>query len=316
MEKPVEQTTQYLERNLFNLHFTNPLWAASGCFGFGWNYQDLYHPSEWGAIVLKALTLEERIGNPGTRAIKLDQYGYVDSWMNSVGLKNPGYANFMRDLYPKVKDLNTVVVANINGNTIEEYVELAHKMNELKHIDIIEVNVSCPNVGKQGTSFGTDPEAVYDLIHAIRQVVPQKPIIVKLTPNVTNVIVIGQAVEKAGADGVALINSWSGLILDPTTLKPIFRNVTGGVSGPIVKPVGLRQTYELATVLKIPIIGIGGIKSAQDVLEYLACGASLVQVGAAIYNNPLIHRQIIADLVTYCQEHDLDSIYRVQNRAH
>ena len=312
----MHKISKYLKTNVFGLDFANPLIAASGCFGFGWNYQDLYHPSEWGGIALKALTLEERVGNAGTRAIKLDRYGYHDSWMNSVGLKNPGYANFMRDLYPKVADLKTVVLANINGNTIDDYVALAQKMNQLEHIDIVEVNVSCPNVGAKGVSFGIDPDAVYQLIVAVRQQLPQKPMIVKLTPNVADIVPIGQAVERAGADGIALINSWSGLILDPTTLKPIFDNVSGGVSGPILKPVGLRQTYQLAATVQIPLIGIGGISCAQDVLEYLACGASLVQVGAAIYNNPLVHREIIKGLIDYCEEHHLESIYAIQKRAH
>lgn len=273
----------------------NPLIAASGTFGFGREYNELYDISMWGAISVKGLTLEPRIGNPPRRIAETPS-----GILNSVGLQNPGVDEFIRTELPWLRERGVTVIANVAGSCEEDYAEAVRRVSDAK-VDMVELNVSCPNVKHGGLAFGTDPDCVKSVVSAVRRVC-KVPLIVKLSPNVTDITAIAKAAEDAGADALSLINTLLGMAVDLKTGKPVLANVTGGLSGPCVKPVALRMVYQTVNAVKIPVIGMGGITSGRDAAEFLAVGAKAVMVGTANITDPMAGPRILRELRPFLEE--------------
>lgn len=291
-----------LEVNIHGLTLKNPIMTASGTFGNGYEYSDFFDVSCLGGIILKATTAEKRDGNPYPRMAET-----ASGMINAVGLQNKGVDFFETDIYPKVKDFNTNVIANVAGSSIESYVEVARKMNRLEHIAAIELNISCPNVKQGGMSFGTKPESAREITSAVREVY-DKTLIVKLTPNVTSVVDIAEAVIEGGADAVSLVNTFMGMAIDVETRKPVISTITGGVSGPAIKPIALRMVWQVAKAVKVPVIGIGGISTAEDVVEFLLAGATAVEIGTANFINPRATVDALEDLRKYMADHKINDV--------
>ena len=272
--------------------FRNPVIAASGCYGFGYEFNDIYPIDEFvGGISLKGTTLEPRFGNPLPRIAEAPA-----GMLNSVGLQNPGVEKVISEEIPKLRKVyNGVVLANISGFSVEEYVECCRRISEVDTVDIIELNVSCPNVHGGGMSFGTSPKSVKEVVTAVREVA-RKPLFVKLSPNVTDIVKIARAAEKAGADGLVLINTLMGMRFDLKTGKPILANGTGGLSGPAIFPVALRMVYQVSNACRIPVIGCGGVSTADDVREMMMAGAVAVEVGSANLRDPYAIPKIVKEL--------------------
>lgn len=279
-----------LEVELNDLKLKNPIMPASGCFGFGREYAKLYDLNMLGAIVVKATSVKERLGNPTPRIAETPS-----GMLNSIGLQNPGMDVVIEKELPWLAQYKTPVMVNVAGSVLEEYVEVADKISKVDEVGMIELNISCPNVKSGGIAFGTDPKVAYELVKAVK-VVCNVPLYVKLSPNVTDIVSMAKAVEEAGADGISMINTLIGMRFDLKTKKPILANKIGGLSGPAIKPVALRMIYEVYQNVSIPIIGIGGITSAEDVAEFFLAGASAVQVGTANFVNPYAMIEIINDL--------------------
>lgn len=263
-----------------DLHFKNPVMTASGTFGYGSEFDDFFDLSRLGGILLKGSTMEPREGNPYPRMAETPS-----GMLNSVGLQNKGIDYFEKNIYPKVSKYDTNVIVNVNGNYIEEYVALAERVNKLKKISAIELNISCPNVKMGGMAFGTNPASAREVTKAVRAVY-SKTLIVKLSPNVTNIVEFARIAEEEGADSVSLINTLLGMAIDVGRLKPSLSTITGGLSGPAVKPVALRMVWQVANAVKIPVIGIGGIMNATDAIEFFLAGATAIQVGTASFIDP------------------------------
>ncbi len=278
--------------DLNGLLLKNPVTVASGTFGFGREFSDFYDLSLLGAISVKGLTLKPREGNPVPRLAETPM-----GMINSVGLQNPGVEAFIRDEIPFLRKFDTKIIANINGNTLEEYVEMA-KILDQEDVDSIEVNISCPNVKSGGMAFGTDPLMASKVTSAVRNVT-SKHIIVKLSPNVTDIRTIAKAAEVAGANCLSMINTITGMAFDLKTRRPVIANRIGGLSGPAVKPVGVRMVYETASVVSIPIIGMGGIMNAEDAFEYILAGATAIAVGTGNLVNPMCAPQVLEGLKKY-----------------
>lgn len=278
--------------DLNGLILKNPVTVASGTFGFGREFSDFYDLSLLGAISVKGLTLKPREGNPVPRLAETPM-----GMINSVGLQNPGVEAFIRDEIPFLRKFDTRIIANINGNTLEEYVEMA-KILDQEDVDSIEVNISCPNVKSGGMAFGTDPLMASKVTSAVRNVT-SKHIIVKLSPNVTDIRTIAKAAEVAGANCLSMINTITGMAFDLKTRRPVIANRIGGLSGPAVKPVGVRMVYEAASVVGIPIIGMGGIMNAEDAFEYILAGATAIAVGTGNLVNPMCAPQVLEGLKKY-----------------
>lgn len=278
--------------DLNGLILKNPVTVASGTFGFGREFADFYDLGLLGAISVKGLTLKPREGNPVPRLAETPM-----GMINSVGLQNPGVEVFIRDEIPFLRKYDTKIIANINGNTLEEYVEMA-KILDKEDIDSIEVNISCPNVKSGGMAFGTDPLMASKVTAAVRNVT-SKHLIVKLSPNVTDIRTIAKAAEVSGANCLSMINTITGMAFDLKTRRPIIANRIGGLSGPAVKPVGVRMVYETASVVSIPIIGMGGIMTAEDAFEYMLAGASAIAVGTGNLVNPMCAPQVLEGLKKY-----------------
>lgn len=291
-----------LEVNIHGLTLKNPIMTASGTFGNGYEYSDFFDVSCLGGIILKATTAEKRDGNPYPRMAET-----ASGMINAVGLQNKGVEFFETDIYPKVKDFNTNVIANVAGSSIESYVEVARKMNRLEHIAAIELNISCPNVKQGGMSFGTKPESAREITSAVREVYG-KTLIVKLTPNVTSVVDIAEAVIEGGADAVSLVNTFMGMAIDVETRKPVISTITGGVSGPAIKPMALRMVWQVAKAVKVPVIGIGGISTAEDVVEFLLAGATAVEIGTANFINPRATVDALEGLRKYMADHKINDV--------
>lgn len=291
-----------LEVNIHGLTLKNPIMTASGTFGNGYEYSDFFDVSCLGGIILKATTAEKRDGNPYPRMAET-----ASGMINAVGLQNKGVDFFETDIYPKVKDFNTNVIANVAGSSIESYVEVARRMNRLEHIAAIELNISCPNVKQGGMSFGTKPESAREITSAVREVY-DKTLIVKLTPNVTSVVDIAEAVIEGGADAVSLVNTFMGMAIDVETRKPVISTITGGVSGPAIKPIALRMVWQVAKAVKVPVIGIGGISTAEDVVEFLLAGATAVEIGTANFINPRATVDALEDLRKYMADHKINDV--------
>lgn len=294
-----------LSTQIHNLHLKNPVMTASGTFGYGEEFADFFDVACLGGIVVKGTTGERRQGNDYPRMAETPA-----GMLNAVGLQNVGVANFCKDVYPRIQHLDTNIIVNVSGSSIEEYCSVAEQVNELERIPAIELNISCPNVKKGGMGFGTKPDMAAQVVEAVRKVYG-KTLIVKLTPNVTDITEIARAVESAGADSVSLINTVLGMAIDVERQRPCLSTVTGGLSGPCVKPLAVRMVWQVAHAVKIPVVGLGGISTAADALEFLMAGAKAVEVGTANFIDPTVTVKIVDGLEDYCQRHGIKDINEI-----
>lgn len=300
-----------LSVNLSGLTLSNPIIPASGVFGFGYEYAELYDINILGSFSFKGTTRDERFGNPTPRIAEC-----ASGMLNAVGLQNPGIDKVISEELPKLKAVfHKPVIANISGFSKEEYVYNCEKIDKCDEVGIIEVNISCPNVHNGGMSFGTDAKSAYEITSAVKSVV-KKPVYMKLSPNVTDIAEIARACEAGGADGISMINTLMGMRIDLKTRKPIIKNKTGGYSGPAIFPVALAMVYKVYETVKIPIIGMGGISSARDVIEMMLAGASAVEVGAANLINPFVCKEIIENLPEVMKEYNIDKLSDITGGAH
>jgi len=297
--------------NLSGVTLSNPIIPASGTFGYGTEFAELYDLNILGSISFKGTTVEERFGNSTPRIADCES-----GMLNSVGLQNPGLKAVCGHELPRLAALyRKPVIANISGFTVEEYVVCAWAMESQDNIGIIEINVSCPNVHGGGMSFGVSPEAAAEVTKAVKAVT-SKPVYIKLSPNVTDIVSIARACEEAGADGLSLINTLLAMRIDLKTRKPVLANKMGGLSGPAIFPVALRMVYQVFEAVKIPIIGMGGVSSAEDVIEMMLAGASAVQIGAANLKNPYVCKEIIEDLPRVMEKYKINSLREIIGGAH
>src|SRR5680860_354645 len=285
-----------------DLKFKNPVLTASGTSGFAEELNDFYDVSKLGGILLKGTTLHNRDGNAYPRMAET-----ASGMLNAVGLQNKGVDYFIKNIYPRIKEYKTHLIANVNGSTVEEYIEVTEKINELANITAIELNISCPNVKEGGMSFGISCPSAEAVTREVRRVC-DKALIVKLSPNVTDITEIAKAVEGQGADSVSLVNTFLGMAIDAEKRIPLLSTVTGGLSGPAIKPIALRMVWQVYNAVKIPIIGMGGIMNAADAIEFMLAGASAVQVGTAIFKDPFIPLQIIDGIENYLIRHNMQSV--------
>lgn len=272
------------------LSLKNPIMPASGCFGFGLEYAKYYDLSKLGAIMIKAATAEPRFGNPTPRVAETPS-----GMLNAIGLQNPGVKVIIEEILPQLEDYDVPVIANVAGSSLEEYVIVCEQISQANNVCAIELNISCPNVKHGGIAFGTDADVAYELTQAVKQV-SSVPVYVKLSPNVTDIVPIAQAIERAGADGLTMINTLVGMRIDLKTRQPILANQTGGLSGPGIKPIAIRLIHQVSHAVDLPIIGMGGVQSAEDVLEMYLAGASAVAVGTANFTDPYICPKLIDEL--------------------
>jgi len=291
--------------NIKDLYFKNPVLTASGTCGFGQEIADFVDLEKLGGVVMKGTTLKHREGNNYPRMAETPS-----GMLNAVGLQNKGVDNFVKNIYPTIKDVNSNFIVNVNGSTIEEYVELTERINELDKIPAIELNISCPNVKEGGMAFGVSCPSAEAVVKAVRAVY-HKPLIVKLSPNVTNIAEIARAVEGQGADSVSLVNTFLGMAINAETRKPVLSTITGGLSGPAIKPIALRMVWQVAQAVKVPVIGMGGIMNATDAIEFMLAGATAVQVGTAIFIDPTIPVQIVDGINAYLERHQFSSVKEI-----
>lgn len=280
----------------------NPVMPASGTFGYGEEYAPFLDLEKIGAIVTKGLSLKPKAGNPTPRIAETSS-----GMLNAIGLQNVGIDAFIEHKMPFLRTVNTPIIANFFGNTLEEYGEVAKRLNDIPEIAAGELNISCPNVKQGGIVFGTDPKAASEVVTLVRKNL-QKPLIVKLTPNVTDITVVARAVEEAGADVIACINTLTGMSVDIYTRKPRIANRTGGLSGPAIRPVAVRMVHQVVQTVSVPVIGIGGIMKAMDALEFLIVGACAVQVGTANFVDPAVMLEIIDGIEAFCVEEGIEDI--------
>ena len=289
----------------------NPIIPASGTFGFGYEFAELYDINILGSFSFKGTTLNPRFGNPTPRIAEC-----ASGMLNAVGLQNPGVDKVISEELPKLRRVfNKPVMANVSGFSLEEYVETVRRLDGEGDIGWFEVNISCPNVHGGGMSFGTSPEMAETVTRAVREVT-KKPLIIKLSPNVTDIVSIAKACEAGGADGVSLINTLMGMRIDLKKRKPIIANKTGGFSGPAIKPVAVRMVYQVYEAVKIPIVGMGGISTAEDVIEFMLAGATAVEVGAENLVNPFASRDIILDLPRAMEKYGINNLSEIIGGAH
>jgi dihydroorotate dehydrogenase (NAD+) catalytic subunit len=291
-----------LEVKLKDLVLKNPVMTASGTFGFGEEFADFIDLSQLGGIIVKGTTRHHREGNPYPRMAETPS-----GMLNAVGLQNKGVEYFCSDIYPRIKDFDTNVIVNVSGSAIEDYVETAEMINQLDHVPAIELNISCPNVKEGGMAFGTSCASASQVVKEVRKVY-QKHLMVKLSPNVTDITEIARAVEAEGADSVSLINTLLGMAVDAETRKPLLSTVTGGLSGPCVKPVALRMVWQVYNAVAIPIVGLGGIMNAKDAIEFLLVGATAIQIGTANFIDPQITVKVAEGIQEYMQRHNIQDI--------
>lgn len=289
--------------NLLGIELDNPVIPASGTFGFGYEFADIYDINILGSISLKGTTKEPRFGNPTPRIAECEA-----GLINSVGLQNPGVDKVISEELPKLRAVySKPAIANCGGFSVEEYVEVCSKLDKQPEIGILEVNISCPNVHNGGMSFGTDPKAAYEVVKAVKAVTT-KPVLVKLSPNVTDIVAIAKACEEAGADGICLINTLLGMRINLKNRKPIIANKMGGFSGPAIFPVAVRMVYQVANAVNIPVVGVGGVATAENVIEMMLAGATAVQVGAENLVNPTACRDIILDLPRVMEKYGIENL--------
>ena len=294
-----------LRVNIGALKLKNPVLTASGTFGYGEEFTDFIDLTRLGGFIVKGTTLHPREGNPYPRMAETPM-----GMLNAVGLQNKGVHYFVEQIYPRLKDLNTNVIVNVSGSSVEDYSETAAIINELDNIPAIELNISCPNVKHGGMTFGVHPEAAAEVVSAVRMAY-HKTLIVKLTPNVTDITEIAKAVEGAGADSVSLINTMLGMAIDAERRKPLLSTITGGLSGPCVKPVALRMVWQVAKAIKIPVVGLGGIMNATDAIEFMLAGATAVELGTANFIDPAITVKVVDGINEYLDRHGFKSVHEI-----
>jgi dihydroorotate oxidase len=291
-----------LNVNINKLELKNPVMTASGTFGYGLEFNDFISIDEIGGIIVKGTTLEPRQGNDYPRMAEVPS-----GMLNCVGLQNKGVEYFCSNIYPQIKDINTNMIVNVSGSTLEDYAACAARINELDNIPAIELNISCPNVKAGGMAFGVTASGAASVVKAVREVY-DKTLIVKLSPNVTSVVDIAKACEAEGADSVSLINTLVGMAIDIEKRKPILSIATGGLSGPAVKPVALRMVWQVAKAVNIPVIGLGGISSATDAIEFLMAGATAIQIGTANFLDPTITIKVRDGINQWLDEHNISDV--------
>ncbi len=284
------------------MELRNPVILASGTCGYGSELEDFIDISELGGIIVKGTTLEQREGNPYPRMAET-----ASGMLNAVGLQNKGIDHFEKNIYPHLAEYKTHVIVNINGNTIEDYVELSRRINSFSAIPAIELNISCPNVKQGGMVFGTNPASARKVISAVRRVY-DKTLIVKLSPNVTDITEFARISQEEGAEAVSLVNTFLGMAVDISNMRPKLSTITGGLSGSAIKPVALRMVWQAARAVTIPVIGLGGIMNAEDALEFIMAGATAVQVGTASFINPRAGTEIVAGIEKFLVEKEIDSV--------
>ena len=294
-----------LTTDIAGLRLCNPVMTASGTFGYGLEFQDFVNLEEIGAVIVKGTTLHQREGNPYPRMAETAR-----GMLNCVGLQNKGVDYFCNNIYPRIKDIGTNMIVNVSGNTPEDYAECAARIGQLEAIPAIELNISCPNVRHGGMAFGTTTEGAASVVKAVRKAYG-KTLIVKLSPNVTNITDIALAVQDAGADAVSLINTLMGMAIDAERRKRVLSIGTGGLSGPCIKPVALRMVYQVAHAVTIPVIGLGGISSATDAIEFLLAGATAVEIGTANFVDPAITVKVAKGIEEYLDRHGFKSVREI-----
>lgn len=290
------------EVKIGKLTLKNPVLTASGTFGYGTEYTDFMNLSDIGGIIVKGTTLHPREGNPYPRMAETPS-----GMLNAVGLQNKGVDYFIEHIYPNIRHFDTRILVNVSGSTIEDYVATAEKLNDLEDIPGIELNISCPNVKQGGMAFGTSCAGAESVVSAVRKAY-YKTLIVKLSPNVTDIAEIARAAEAAGADSVSLINTLLGMAINAETRKPLLSTITGGLSGACVKPIALRMVWQVSKAVHVPIVGLGGIMNATDAIEFLLAGATAVQIGTANFIDPAISAKVAAGIAEYMQRHGIDDI--------
>ena len=291
-----------LSVNIGNLKLSNPVMTASGTFGYGKEFEDFVELEKIGGIIVKGTTLHRREGNPYPRMAETPM-----GMLNAVGLQNKGVDYFISEIYPQIKDIRTNMIVNVSGSAIEDYVQTAEKINELENIPAIELNISCPNVKQGGMAFGVTASGAAEVVKAVREVY-KKTLIVKLSPNVTDITEIARAVEGAGADSVSLINTLLGMAIDAEKRRPVLSTITGGMSGSAVKPIALRMVWQVSKAVKIPVIGLGGIMNWKDAVEFLLAGASAIQIGTANFIDPAITVKVSEGINDYLDRHGFTSV--------
>ncbi|MBE6819854.1 MAG: dihydroorotate dehydrogenase [Ruminococcaceae bacterium] len=297
--------------NLCGIELDNPVIPASGTFGFGYEFAELYDINCLGTFSFKGTTKDPRFGNPTPRIAECER-----GMINAVGLQNPGVEKVISEELPKLaKCFSKPVMANVSGFSLDEYAYTCEKLDKEKQVGWLEVNISCPNVHGGGMSFGTSPEAAAEVTKAVKAVTT-KPVIIKLSPNVTDIVAIAKACEEAGADGVSLINTLLGMRIDLKTGKPVIANKMGGFSGPAIKPVGIRMVYQVSQAVNIPVIGMGGVSTAEDVIEYIMAGATAVEVGAANLVNPYASFAIVNNLPDVMYKYGIKNLNDIKGCAH
>ena len=279
--------------------------AASGTFGYGQEYASLIDNSVLGALITKGISLLPSAGNPVPRIVETPS-----GMLNAIGLQNVGFEVFIAEKMPLLRTGSTPVIVNFYGNTVEQYVELAERLSTVEGIAALEANISCPNIKQGGISFGTDARMAGEITARIRSVT-RLPLIVKLTPNVADIALIARSVEQGGADAVSLINTLTGMVIDPATRRPVLANITGGLSGPAIRPIAVRMVWQVCQAVRIPVIGLGGIMNANDALQFLIAGACAVQVGTGLFVDPSIPASIVAGIEAYMSEHGFERLEQV-----
>lgn len=291
-----------LSVNIGKMNLSNPVMTASGTFGYGLEFQDFVDLEKIGGIIVKGTTLHHREGNPYPRMAETPM-----GMLNAVGLQNKGVHYFVDNIYPQIKDINTNMIVNVSGSQVEDYAETASIINSLEKIPAIELNISCPNVKQGGMAFGVTAKGAEEVVKAVRRVY-DKTLIVKLSPNVTDITEIARAAEGAGADSVSLINTLLGMAIDAEKRRPILSTVTGGMSGAAVKPIALRMVWQVAKAVKIPVVGLGGIMNWKDAVEFLLAGASAIQIGTANFIDPAITVKVAEGINDYLDRHGYSSV--------
>ncbi|MDD7392480.1 MAG: dihydroorotate dehydrogenase [Fusobacterium gastrosuis] len=298
-----------LRIQLPGLDLKNPIMPASGCFAFGIEYAELYDISKLGAIMIKAATKEARYGNPTPRVAET-----ASGMLNAIGLQNPGVDIIVENYLKELEKYDVPIIANVAGSDIDDYIYVAEKISKASNVKALELNISCPNVKCGGIQFGTDPIVAKMLTEKVKAV-SSVPVYVKLSPNVTDIVAMARAVEEGGADGITMINTLVGMRLDRKTGRPIIANLTGGLSGPAIKPVAIRMIYQVAQAVKIPIIGMGGIVDEWDVVDFISAGASAVAIGTANFTDPLVCPKIIDSLPKVLDELGVNHILEIRGRS-
>ncbi len=287
------------------LNLQNPVLTASGTFGYGEEFSDFIDLNKLGGFIVKGTTLEPRQGNAYPRMVETPS-----GMLNAVGLQNKGVDYFIDTIYPRIKNYRTNIIVNVSGASIDDYIAVAEKLMPLPNIPAIEVNISCPNVKQGGMAFGTSPEGAAEVTRRLREVY-KKTLIVKLSPNVTDISSIAKAVENVGADAISLVNTFMGMAIDVERRRPYLSTITGGLSGPAIRPIAVRMVWQAAHSVRIPVIGLGGIMNGRDALEFLMAGAKAIQIGTANFIDPAVTIKVVNELEDYCQRHGISDIKEI-----